>query len=553
MILIKNLTRLFLIASVMLACNDSEKTGNKNPVQGSEASEVRIVKELTSSGKIKNLLEKVSDSTYTGKLELDNFKEVSEFYEARDNEPIWNDPILRKSLLSQVDSAKNEGLFPEDYHREYLYNSLENIGTLNIEQLNELELGLTDAYFSLAGDLSTGKLDPKKLYSIWDIKSYSPNLFKLLDSALTKQDIQWALDSVKPKHLVYQGLKKSLKEYEVLKDSEKEITRISLGKLVRPGEIDPRIPRIKKRLQELNLISTIINPDSLSTTYNRNIEEGIRTFQKQSDLEIDGIIGNTTIENLNKNYEDRYNQILANLERWRWHPRDFGDHYIIINIANYRLHIIKDKDTVGTHKTMVGTEARKTPVFSKDLGYVVYNPTWTIPPTIKKRDVIPSATKDPSYLKKKKLNVYDRDGNKLDPSTIDWSSPEALRYTYRQNAGSTNPLGRVKIIYPNRYMIYLHDTPSQSLFNKNKRAQSSGCVRVENAIPLSKYLLSDQEKYSEEKIEEVIASGKTTEIKITQPIQIHHLYWTAWREKGITHFADDVYHLDEEIFSKLKN
>src|SRR5690606_15012877 len=153
-------------------------------------------------------------------------------------------------------------------------------------------------------------------------------------------------------------------------------------------------------------------------------------------------IGNTTIELLNMDYQKRFEQIQVNLERWRWYPRDLGEHFIIVNIANFNLNVVKENDTVHTHRTMVGTEARKTPVFSEEIKFIVFNPTWTIPPTIQNNDVIPGMRKNSNYLANKKINVYDRSGNQVDPSVINWGSDEAKAYTYMQNPGASNPLGR---------------------------------------------------------------------------------------------------------------
>lgn len=166
--------------------------------------------------------------------------------------------------------------------------------------------------------------------------------------------------------------------------------------------------------------------------------------------------------------------------------------------------------------------------------------------------MIPGASRDIGYLKKKNIKIYDGSGKAVDPSSVDWSSSKARSYTYRQPAGASNPLGIVKIIYPNEYMIYLHDTPSKKLFENNARAESSGCVRVEDAQGLAAYILSDQDKYDQDKIEEIIKSGKTTEIPVTQTIKVHHFYWTAFQNKDTTVFIDDIYDLDAKLWDLLK-
>ena len=283
------------------------------------------------------------------------------------------------------------------------------------------------------------------------------------------------------------------------------------------------------------------------------MQEAIKKLQLDNGLLADGIIGNSTIKLLNIDYKDRYNQILANLERWRWYPRNLGQHYILINIAGFHLDLVKDDKILRSHKIVVGRPARKTPIFSEEIKYIVFNPTWTVPPTIKRRDVIPGARKNPSYLANKHLNVYDSKGNRLKPSEVDWSSSAVYSYTYIQNAESTNPLGVVKIAYPNKYIIYLHDTPSKSLFERNSRALSSGCIRVEDALDLALYLLGDQPDYSSEKTQEIINSGKTKEVKVNQRVKVYHLYWTAWMENEKPQFTEDIYNYDQKIISALNN
>ncbi|WP_373056581.1 murein L,D-transpeptidase [Zunongwangia sp. H14] len=485
------------------------------------------------------------DATKAGELKLANPEAVAKYYKSQNFAPAWKNKALRKELLENVQSISKEGLDPTDYHFEYLKKSLADPANLDKQEKGQLEILLTDSFYRLLHDLYYGKLNPKELFEIWDLKKDSINIPQLMKETFSEASITKTLNSVKPHHQVYSGLKKSLAEYA--STSEENITTVNEGPTIKPGENDPRIPSVVKRLKELDFS---VEKDS-TTAYTTGIQDAVKNFQQKYGLEIDGIIGRSTIRNLNKTQTDRRKQILANLERWRWFPRDFGNHYIMVNIPDFELTVVRDGDTVAKHKVMVGVQARKTPVFSDEIEYVVYNPTWTIPPTIKKNDVIPGAARNIAYLRNRNLKVYSAAGEPVDPSTIDWNAAEALNYTYRQEAGRTNPLGRVKIIYPNQYLIYLHDTPSKAFFEKNSRAQSSGCVRVQDAIGLSKYLLNNRENYSSEKIDSIIASGKTTKIQVTQPVKVYHLYWTAWRENNGTYFTEDIYDTDEKIYKRL--
>ena len=531
---------ILLCLLLLWSCKNEKKTSGIE-----ERNEVEEISLLTKSGRIEDYLENPNRE-----VKLYDLSGVSAFYQSNDYEPIWNNRKLRESLFRNIENVEDEGLFFEDYHGDILKKLLSSLDSLTKDEKNFLEILLTDAFLRLSHDLGTGKLNPKQLYRIWGTPLNELDSKELLMKAISEGDIQKALDSVRPKHIVYTSLKKTLKQFKRAGIEEDSSTKIQTGKLIRPGEADNRISSVAKRLSELGYFTG--NQDSLKTTYNKELQEAVKAFQEEHGLQVDALLGNSTINNLNLTRRDRYHQILVNLERWRWYPRDLGTHYIIINIPDYKLSVIKDGDTISSHRTMVGTKIRKTPVFSDQVRYIVYNPTWTIPPTIKKNDVIPGMRRDPNYLRKKGLRVFDAKGKIVDPSTIDWSSSKALSYTYRQQPGSTNPLGVVKIIYPNQYMIYLHDTPSKHLFEKNARAQSSGCIRVQDALDLSKYLLSDQEKYDDTRIQEIIRSGKITEIPVTMDVKVHHFYWTVINEKDTTRFIDDIYDLDKALWEQLK-
>ncbi|SDL79338.1 Murein L,D-transpeptidase YcbB/YkuD [Salinimicrobium catena] len=535
---------LFLTGSfcLLVSCNDLQQkqqpAGEDPAVNISEnIPEEASEKELeTSPEEIRGQLsKKKGDST------------IAKFYEIRSYAPVWTSPKKRSAFLGELQKADSEGLSIKDYYHEELRHLLENAAELGQEEAAQLDIQLTGAFLSYAHDLYYGKLDPKKLYKNWGVSRKNKDLPAILQQGLENDNIAEALEDLKPSHQIYRDLKVSLQEYAELRESESSFDKIREGELIKPGEKDPRLSAIANRLTQLGHLSE----EFTDSIYSTKLQEAVRSYQKEKGLQMDGLIGNSTIAELNMTVGERYKQILANLERWRWYPRDLGEHYILINIPQFKLSVVKEGDTVRTHNVIAGTRARQTPIFSDTIRYVVINPTWTIPPTIKVQDIIPKVSRDPSYLTNKNMKVYSKDGTLLDPEKIDWSSPQARSYTIIQRAGPTNPLGQVKIIYPNQYLIYLHDTPAQNLFSQNQRAESSGCVRVENAVDLSGYVLRDQEEWNEEKIRETIASGKTIQVKINQPIQVHHFYWTAWRAGGKTIFTEDVYRLDKEIYTRL--
>jgi len=476
-------------------------------------------------------------------------QEVHEFYKSRSYAPFWTEEDLIKAFEEELNKAEEEGLSTGDYYSSELKKILSSETERTEAERVNLEVLLTNSFFQYAEDLFYGKLDPKELYSLWGIKRKALDLEQILASVSGSEDIISTLDSLKPRHPIYSGLKTSLREFKTQMKGDSTVVKIAEGKTIKPGDRDSRTVKVAERLHQLGLLER--DSVKIDSIYSENLVAAIKRFQQEKDLEPDGVIGNTTLKELNRDSSDLYKKVLVNLERWRWYPRDLGDHYILVNVADFKLAVVKDGDTVRTHNVIAGSKQRQTPVFTDTLEYIVINPLWNIPPTIQKEDIIPKASRNPSYLTNNHMTVTAPNGNVLNPYDIDWSKEEVKNYRFSQSAGPSNPLGRVKIIYPNKYLIYLHDTPSKALFNRSDRAESSGCVRVENAIDLSAYVVENQDDWSLEKIKQQIASGKTKHVKIKRPIQVHHFYWTAWRGLDKTYFADDVYDLDAEVYEAL--
>ena len=542
----KQLLILLFSSAAFMACSNSESGSTKTDSDsffsrtfGSGSSEdLNINPENISTG-IESL---------ANKNRLLNMKAVQDFYSARNNTPIWSRENFRSDFYSEIKSADEEGLFPEDYHLEEVNLLLEDTEGLAQNEQATLEILLTDAFFEYAGDLRDGKLNPKEMYKVWDIDRKTEDLSKLLQNGAEEGHLVNVLNDLKPKHEVYLELKRVLQEYEELKKREVPFTKIPKGGLIKPGDTDERIPVVAERLKQLELLDERYSAQG--EKYDEPLQTAVREFQESRGLQIDRMLGNSTINQLNMSPTDRYNQILANLERWRWYPRDLGEHYILVNIPAFRLAVVKDGDTAETHNVIAGTKERQTPVFSDTLQYIVLNPEWHIPPTIREEDVIPKASKDHQYLKNNNISVLSPSGEIVDPKSINWSGDEVDRYSFVQTSGPTNPLGRVKIIYPNDHAIYLHDTPVKSLFERNERAESSGCVRVEGALDLAAYVAG--QNTDRERINKIISSGKTIQIDTQSPILVHHFYWTAWRDNGRIVFVDDVYELDREIVIALQ-
>lgn len=527
-----------LFLGFLFSCNDGNSKSSNNNTQD-------VYPANTTLGSKTAIAEILANSNHDQLFVKDS---IQKFYKERAFEPAWSDPELRKKFIDILKNAEVEGLFFKDYHGDELEAKESSLKAIGMEEKSNLDLLFTDAFFKFSLHLLNGKTDPQKIHEIFDLPKNHADLIALLKESIRTGELEPAFNKIRPSNPIYKQLITALEVYKVKKEEGEDFKKIETGELIKPNTQDPRLPKIKFRLMILEYLKDV---DPFSYDYSQPVQDAVKQLQLENGLLADAIIGNSTIKILNINYADRYDQILANLERWRWYPRDLGEHYILVNIANYHLEVIKEKKIVSDHKTMVGTDVRKTPIFSDEIEYIVFNPNWTIPPTIKIKDVIPGARNSLDYLKRKNIDIYNSNGDLMDPSEIDWDGNKVKSYTFRQSPGSSNPLGKVKIIYPNKHMIYLHDTPSQSLFARNSRAQSSGCIRVQNALELAKYLLSDQPKYSSEKIDEIVDKGKITEVKVNQRVKVYHLYWTAWMENDQPRFTEDIYSYDEKIIAGL--
>jgi murein L,D-transpeptidase YcbB/YkuD len=260
---------------------------------------------------------------------------------------------------------------------------------------------------------------------------------------------------------------------------------------------------------------------------------------------------------MNVSVEKRIDQILVNLERGRWVYRDIDENFILVNIAAFQSTYFRDDEIKWRERSQVGKDYRQTPVFKAELQYLVFNPTWTVPPTILAKDVLPAIKKDVSYLKRKNMKVLSRSGKVLDPVSIDWTKYTGKNFPYiiRQDPGPSNALGRVKFIFPNKHFVFLHDTPSKTLFNRDMRALSSGCIRVENPFNLAEAVLNDSTNWNLTRIEDVVKSKKTKTVYLDTPLPVLLLYATAFPANEMEDticFRDDIYNRDEAVLKQLK-
>ena len=509
---------------------------------GQEASDVirTLVEELRVTGSLVVLAEPVASR------EL-----LPRFYENREFAPAWDTLRQIDGLLQVIDESYREGLDPNDYHAQALRaarGTLTNPAGLAARDRAELDILLTDSIVRLGYHLRFGKVDPNALDSNWNS---TRELFRG-DPAAT---IQAAIDSPSlrefaaraiPRHFLYERFKNALADYRAL-EANGGWPGVPAGPTLRPGETDERVPALAARLTITGELPASAVVDG--TSYNYALSTAVRQFQARHGLEPDGVVGPATLAALNVPVAARIEQLRVNLERARWVFYDPEDEILVVNIAGFQLYHLRRGEVVWRTRVQVGRPYRQTPIFRSELTYLVVNPTWTVPPTIYRNDILPAVRRDPAYLAGRNIDAFNSSGARVDPAAVDWSGRNPP-YRLVQRPGADNALGRIKFMFPNEHSVYLHDTPSRDLFDRDSRAFSSGCIRVENPFELAEQLLGSSRARG--RLDALVASGRTETVFLDKPMPIMLLYWTAEPDaEGRVSFLPDVYQRDAAVSAAL--
>jgi murein L,D-transpeptidase YcbB/YkuD len=473
-------------------------------------------------------------------------KTLEEFYQSTGFETVWQSEKYRKVILDKLNNCEEEGLNPSDYNVKALNDFEKKITSLNEIEITNYDILLTYEFQKYLTHLSKGKLNPKNLYTNWDLVENNFDVNTRIFEGFTNKSIEELIEKTKPSSFTYKKLIKALKLINEFPDDH--LNKIIANDKITLNDTNNSLKQIKKRLRYWN---DLAGKDSLNNVYNKKTFSAIKRFQNRHGLVSDGVIGAGTIAALNFSKTQRKEQIIANLERWRWFNQDYSKNYVIINIPNYSLNVVEDKDSTVYRKIVVGTIKRKTPVLTSTLKSVVFNPTWTVPPTILKEDIVPEMKKNRNYLRNKNITIYDSNNKEVAPNKWNINKPNSYRYV--QSPSRNNSLGEIKILFPNHHSVYLHDTNHRNLFGMHNRSLSSGCVRVENPLDLAQHLLNDSLNWSRKKIDSVVLTKETKNIRITKKYAIYLWYWTAWSENNKLIFRYDVYNLDAELYRKLRS
>lgn len=347
---------------------------------------------------------------------------------------------------------------------------------------------------------------------------------------------------------VLPALEKSLSQYRELA-GQGGWPKVPGGPSLHEGDQNDRIPLLRQRLvASADLAASAGQGDQ----FDGALKEAVQRFQARHGLTADGAVGARTLNELNVPISERIRQLAASLERCQPLPPVLEQRHILVNIADFTLKLYEDGKPVLSMPVIVGKTYRQTPVFNGRISSLVLNPAWEVPHSIATKDLLPKIKKNPGYLSQMHLRVFQgwKGATEIDPATIDWANLSSKHFPYRlrQDPGPANALGRVKFLFPNPYDVYLHDTPSRELFQKDARTFSSGCIRIAKPLDLAVYLLQGTKLNSMDALTEAISREKTQQIVIPAPIAVHIVYMTAWVDReGIIQFRSDIYNRDPAL------
>jgi murein L,D-transpeptidase YcbB/YkuD len=407
-----------------------------------------------------------------------------------------------------------------------------------------LELSISRSFALYSREASAGRTRPATVWALATLKPEAPAADKVLASLAESRDIAAALDAYNPPHKGYRRLKRALAVIAAEKATA-DPEPVPTGPALKLGMRDPRVEVIRRRLA----VDVVTADPSL---YDDDVRAAVMAFQAGQGLTDDGILGALTVRVLNGGRKkDRTALVLANMERWRWMPRDLGRDHVFVDVPGYELAIVRDGLPRFRTRVVVGAPTTPTPLFSDEIEFIVVNPFWNVPVSIASKEMLPSIQANPDgYFARRNYEVV-VDGRVVPPSSVAWNEATIRRVRIRQRPGDGNALGNLKFMFPNEHSVYLHDTPSKALFAKPVRAFSHGCVRVENPLAFADALLDGHSKWNGERLRKMIG-GREARVDLSQPMPVHLTYFTAVATgDGTLAVRGDPYGLDGRTMRAL--
>lgn len=485
---------------------------------------------------------------------------LTAIYDRDAAKPLWVDnqgPIEKATIiLNTLTHCYKDGLDPKEYDVERL---LQLWSAKDVDDLVELDASLSYSLLKYMHDISYGRLKPSVsdpiLFAEAGEKRFNP--VTAAKRALAASDLRLFLAGLPPQHYHYRGLKTGLAHYHNIA-IKGGWTRVPPGPNLRPGDYDPRISAVRKRLKVTDPLLGSIS-ESADNVYDPMLKKAVLAFQRRHGLTVDGVVGKNTISALNIPIAEKIDSIRINMARWRWKAHDLGEKYVLVNIAAFTLKTFMGEEIVLDMPVIVGKDQHQTPVFSERVRYMDVNPFWNIPTSIAQNEDLPGLRKNSNYLVNRHIRLFSSwqaDAVELDSSSINWhtiSKAQMAGYRLRQDPGPWNALGKIKFMFPNRYSVYMHDTPEHNLFEHTKRNFSHGCIRISDGLGLALFLLQDQQgDWSAAEFAEIYQQEQRKVIHLSTPVPVHISYLTSWvDENGTIHFSRDIYNRDAKLCSAL--
>ncbi|WP_282152796.1 L,D-transpeptidase family protein [Ruegeria atlantica] len=496
-------------------------------------------------------------STLPDRKSLDAEILVPRFYEERDFTPAWTRDELSDELFDELDSAIEQGFRPEDFDLAELQAAFKAAQSGDVLNQALFDILATDAAVKLVHHLVFGKVDPNALDDDWNFSKpvIQQDPAVALNQFLQGEGFSALIERIDIDNAQYTMLVEALSKYRAIA-LQGGWTNVSDETVLKPEMVDPAVAELRVRLAAEGYVETSSSSEdgengiNTAWVYDDNLVKLVKSFQSRHGLEADGVIGGKTFASLNKPVEDRINKLRLSLERGRWLMREVDDEFVLVNIAGARTYLVTSDGTLWTTRSITGSAYRKTPVFRDEIKYMEFNPTWTVPASIFRKDKLSRIRSDPAYLTRNNYVVRNKDGQTIPANAVNWGAKNP-GVTLVQQPGPDNALGLVKFMFPNKYAVYLHDTNDKTLFDRNERNLSSGCVRLEYPFEFASLLMEGEPDWSRQKMQSILDSGKTTRVDLPEPMPVLLTYWTAWVEDGVVHFREDPYERDARILAAL--
>jgi L,D-transpeptidase YcbB len=493
-----------------------------------------------------------------------NFRDLQtslrEFYQPAGYAAAWVQGATPSSqALAMIDIFRNawkKGLEPEDYDASRWNGRLHSLQNSNSDA-SVFDVALTVSTMRYVSDLRIGRINPKHFQFGLTVEQKKYDLAKFLrDQLLSTSDISAVLDAIEPPFATYRRTEQALARYvQLAREDDGENLPIP-PKPIDPGQTYAGVPRLVRLLTLVGDLPPGTQPHD-SQIYDATLAEGVRRFQRRHGLDDDGRIGPATIIQLNVPLSDRVRQLQLTLERWRWLPTEFSAPPIIVNIPDFRLRALDENNKVALEMRVVVGKAMstQTPVFTRDMTFIVLRPYWNVPPGILRRSTIPAIKRDRNYVATQNFEITTLDGKVVTSGPVSdevLAQLQAGKLAIRQKPGANNALGLVKLMFPNEYSVYLHSTPSTELFSQSRRDFSAGCIRVEKPPELTTWVLRNNPGWTLDRVQQGMQSGKdNVTVTLARVVPVFIVYGTAIAYENEVHFYDDIYGHDRKLAAVL--